>query len=452
MKHRKYQKLCLIELPNPYAEEPAMDIPLGLAYISSYLKQYGFSDIKLVDYNLYQHDYYDSDQYLKELPTDSEIYGIHCLTPQFIWLKQVSQYLQKVNPEALVIVGGPHATNRPEECIRVADVDVVVINDGEETILEIMQGNSLEGVKGIVYREKRQIKRTPPRPWIEDIDKFPFPDRDLVDIDCYKRTLLGHRAVHLVTLRGCPYNCSFCDKKSVGRMVRWRSVENVLAEMDLITAKYGIKFFVIYDDIFTLRPKRVINFCKEFKKRGIRWRGWSRADLIDHELLTAMKDSGLTSLTFGIESGDNRMLKIFNKGITTEQNERALMLCKEVGIPVRASIIYGGPGETKESVDNTIDLIVRTQPDEWNISTLIPIPGSNIGDHPEKFGVHVHNDSCYKNYHRLGESGMGNITVDIDTLTPEEYEKLRCYMVKTLEQKCPRRLIQDTIQHFPSNL
>lgn len=452
MQNKKYKKLCLIELPTPFADEPAMDIPLGLAYISSYLKKHDFSDITLVDFNIFRYDYHGSDQYLEELPQDRDVYAIHCFTAQFSWLMQVSQYIKKNNPRALVIAGGPHPTSRPEECINIAGVDVAVINEGEETMLEIMRGDSLSHIKGIVYKgEGGLVIKNSPRPWIEDIDKIPFPDRDIADMNRYKRTLLGQRAVHLVTLRGCPYNCAFCDKKSVGRMVRWRSVENVLAEIDSIIDKYGIKFFVIYDDIFTLRPERTIAFCKEFKKRGIRWRGWSRVNTISRELLEIMKDGGLTSLTFGIESGDDRILKIINKGATAKENENALMLCKQAGIPVRASIIYGNPGETKESVDNTIDLIARTQPEEWNIATLIPIPGSDIGDHPEKYGVKIHEDINYASYHRLGESGMGNIMVDIDTLTPKEYKELRAYMVQTLEKKCPRKIIQDTIQHLSTS-
>ena len=443
------KKLCLISLPSPFAKEPAMDISLGLAYISSYLKKHGHSDIKLVDFNLHTFDYHNSSNYLSLIPTDSDVYGIQCLTPQFYWLVKVTEHIKKINPDALVISGGSHSTSRAEECVERARVDIAVINEGEETMLEIMEGKDMSQIKGICFRDRgNNVVRTSSRPFIEDLDALPFPDRELADLLSYKRTIFGHRAVHMVTLRGCPYSCSFCDRVSVGRMTRWRSSENVLSEVDDIITRYEIRYFVPYDDCFTLRKDRAIKIAEGFRERGIRWRCWSRVDSLSRELLEIFKKCGLTSITLGIESGDDRMLKVYNKGVTAKQNEDALILCKEVGVAVRASIVFGGPYETKESVENTIALIKRTQPDEWNISTFIPIPGSDIGDHPEKYDIKIHYDPQYLNYHRLGESGMGNISVDISTLSPSEYKELRTYMLNRLLAECPRRTIQDTIQEF----
>jgi len=448
--HQKIKrKLCLVALPSPFESEPAMDIPLGLAYISSYLKKHGYSDIKLVDFNLHSFDYYNSDDYLSLIPKDANVYGIQCVTAQFYWLVKVTEHIKHVNPSALIVSGGPHSSVRPEECIQKTKVDIAVIGEGEETLLEIMEGRDIHEIKGICSRDKENnVVRTPPRPFIKDLDSLPFPDRELVDLFSYKRTIFGHRALHFITLRGCPYNCSFCDRISVGRKIRYRSAENVLSEVDHVIARYKIKYFVPYDDCFILRKDRATKIAEGFRERGVRWRCWSRADLVSREILEILKKCGLTSITFGIESGDERMLKVYNKGITVEQNENALLLCKEVGVPVRASLIFGGPYETKESVDNTIDLIKRIQPDEWNISTFIPIPGSDIGDHPEKYDIQIHDDPSYMNYHRLGESGMGNIAVSISTLSSEEYEQLRIYMLERLLKECPRKVIQDTIQQF----
>ena len=441
-------KLCLIALPSPFANEPAMDIPLGLAYISSYLKQHGFHDITLLDYNLYNLDYYNHNSYLGYIPS-ADVYGIQCTTPQFYWLVQVAKYIKRNLPNAVVIAGGPHPTNRPEECIEKAGVDICVINEGEETMLKIMQNKLTYEINEIWYRNKDDdIVRTSPGGVINHLDELPFPDRELVDIHAYKRTLLGHRAVHIVTSRGCPYNCSFCDKVSVGRKVRWRSVENVLSEVDDVIEKYSIKCFIPYDDCFTLNKERSIKIAEGFKERGIRWRCWSRADHISYEVLSKFKECGITSITLGIESGDDRMLKVYKKGVTAEQNEAALMLCQEARVPVRCSIMFGGPYETKESVDNTIEVIKKTQPDEWNLATFIPVPGSDIGDHPEKYEIKIFDDPLYMNYHRLGESGMGNSTVKISTLSTKEYEETMQYMLKRLLKECKRNIIQDTIQDF----
>ena len=429
-------RLVLVSLPTPYADCPAMDIPLGLGYISSYLKAHGHYDIQLVDFNLEtKHDYYDSNAYLAELPLDGDVYGIQCYTPQFYWLTQVSGYIKRLNKNALIVAGGPHPSARPQECLTKAKVDKVVVGEGEKVMLDLMDGKDLGAITGY--------------PWIKELDLLPFPDRELVDFKKYKRTIHGERAFHIITSRGCPFHCSFCSKPCVGDLVRWRSAENFIEEVDYSMEKYGVRNFVIYDDVFPLKKNRAIQIATELSKRGALWRCWSRVDTLTRELLETFKACGLTSITFGIESGDDRILKVLNKGATAQQNEEALMLCTELKIPVRASIIYGSPYETKESVDNTIELLKRTQPDEWNIATLIPIPGSDIGDHPEKYKIKIHEDPLYMNYHRLGQSGMGNIMVDISTMSPKEYRETREYMLKRLLKEVPRRVIQDTIQHFP---
>lgn len=443
-------KICLVSLPTPSADEPAMDIPLGLAYISAYLKKHGFKKINLVDYNLHPEYDYDEEKYLSLLSTDANVYGIYCMTFQFWWLKKVAEYIRKVNSSALIVAGGPHPSARPKECLLKTDVDISVIGEGEKTMLDIIQQKPVYDINGICYKESGKPKRTSSRPFITNLDSLPFPDRDLVDWQKYKRRLHGKRAFHIVTLRGCPFCCSFCAKPSVGRRVRYRSVKNVLSEVDFLTERYGVSNFIFYDDIFTLRRNRVFEFCKAFNERSLGWRCWTRVDTIDYEMLSTMKDSGLTSITMGIESGDNRILRILNKGVTVDQNRRAILLCKELNIPVRASLIYGCPGETRESIENTIGLIDETKPDEWNISTFIPIPGSLIGDNPEKYGVTIKEDPYYRNYYHTG--GIYGMVKDpparINTLSLEEYVSLRSYMVKRLEEVCPRRQIQDTIQHL----
>lgn len=421
-----------------------MDIPLGLAYISAYLKKHGFKDISFVDYNL--HSKYN----LSLLPTDADVYGIYCMTIQFWWLRKVAEHIRKVNPSALIVAGGPHPSARPEEILLKTDVDAAVIGEGEETMLNLMRQKPMRDIEGICYREAGEPRKTSPRSFNTDLDSLPFPDRDLAQWHRYKRRLQGERAFHIVTLRGCPFNCGFCSKPSVGRRVRYRSVKNVLSELDFLTERYDVTKFIFYDDIFTMRRDRVFEFCEAFKERNLCWRCWTRVDTIDYEMLSMMKDSGLTSVTMGIESGDDRILRILNKGVTVKQNREAILLCKELNVPVRASIIYGCPGETRESVENTIRLVEETQPDEWNLSTFIPVPGSSIGDNPEKYGVTVKSDPYYRNYYYIGgEHGMvEDPPARIDTLSEEEYVSLRSYMVKRLEEVCPRRQIQDTIQHL----
>lgn len=444
-------KIVLISLPVPFASEPAMNPPLGLCYIASYLKKNGYHNISAVDFTLYKsYNYINSTDYLKKIPLDSDFYGIYCVTPQFLWLMQISKYIKQKQPKSIVVVGGPHASTCPEDCLRKAGADIAVKGEGEEAFLKIISGISLSEIKGVCYLTEKGKFKESERAFIKDLDALPFPDRDLFNIEEYKRRIEDEKAVHIVTLRGCPYSCAFCDKKSVGTNFRYRSIENVIAEIDFVRSKYGLNAFVIYDDIFTLKRERVYRFCEEFKKRKIKWRCWSRTNTIDEELLSIMKDSGLVSITFGVESGDDNVLKKINKGTTVQDNRKALLACKKLGIPVRCSIMYGNPGENLNSVKNTIKLIEETQPNEWNLAILGPIPGSDIWKNPQKYGVIFDKEWVRKNNYvvtnRFDASGIGSIWISLSGISKEEFINNLKYLVKELERVCPRKKIQDTIQ------
>ena len=425
-------KICLVNPPSPFQDVPAMDVPLGLAYLSSYLKSRGIGDITLLDYNTLEYNY-GGDAWLDAvLPAD--IYGITVTTPQFHYYGKLTKRMRKVNPKALIVVGGSHPTVRPYECIEEAETDFVVRGEGEEAFHDL-----------IVYGIAPSIEQTYT---IEDLDSLPFPDRSLVDFTKYKRRLNGQRAFHVVSARSCPYNCSFCSKGAVGTNLRFRSTENFMTELCFYEEKYGVKHFVIYDDTFTIDKDRAIKIAEAMGEAGYFWRCFTRTDRLDEEILRCFKDNNITSITLGVETFSPKMLKVYNKGATAEDNVKSLKLCTKIGIPTRCSLIYGGPYETRETLQDTIDGVKETQPDEWNIATFVPIPGSDVGDNPEKYDIKVLPDLFYKRYHRVGESGMGEVLMDISTMTQEEYVDNRKWFVEELEQVCPRKQIQDTIQRL----
>jgi len=424
-------RIVLIAPPFPFAIEPAMDIPLGLAYISSYLKSKGFNDIRLVDFNLLKYDY-NKDNFLKEIPLDADLYGITVTTPQFYWYYKISNYIKDYDDTFTVVAGGPHPSSRPDECYSKTMTDMVIIGEGEPIMHHIAN--------------KREIFRMTTRSIVGDLNILPFPDRELNNPFDYKRTLYGERAFHVISARDCPFNCSFCSKKAIGRMIRFRSVENFIDEIDYYIKKYGVTRFIIYDDTFTVNKERAYKIAKEFGKRNILWRCFSRTDTVNKELLKTFKENGITSITFGVESFSNKMLNVYNKSNTVENNKKTLLSCKEIGIPVRCSLIYGGPYETRETLQTTIDGVKETQPDEWNWSTFIPIPGSDIGDNPEKYDMKIYDDPFYLKYDRIGENNLKSLVVKISTMSDEEYIDNRKWFVNKLQQVCERKIIQDTIQ------
>ena len=425
---RKVVKVCLIAPPSPWATEPAMNPPLGLCYISAYIKE-RVPDIEVVGID-FAIDYIDYDgNYLKRIPLDCNVYGVTGFSAQHKWMREISYYLQDQGASPLVFGGGAHASACPSE---VAGIGLIPIQgDGEIPFARLLGAE---------------------RAWYNDLDELPIPDRELFGMKNYHRTLLGEDAFHIVTLRGCPYSCHFCHKSSVGTKVRFRSIENVMNEIDYLIDRYGTRAFVIYDDIFTLNRNRCFEFCKQFKMRNLIWRAWSRADLIDEELLEAMIDGGLQSITFGIESGSNKILRNINKRTTREKNQKALVMCKKMGIPVRCSLMFGNPGENWATINETIDLIKETQPDEWNLAVLAPVPGSEFWEHPEKHGLKFDKkwvrDNDYLVTNRFQESGVGSIWIEHEGKSKGELALMLEYFIESLEFVCPRKNIQDTIQEI----
>ena len=440
-------KIVLINLPSPFLDEPAMNPPLGLCSIGAYIKSRGYTDVSLIDFNLLNDKYKfdDSRDYLTEIPLDGIVYGISCMTPQYRWLCDVAQYIKFHNPSALVVSGGAHSSNLPGDCLE-CGVDVAILGEGEIPFGMLIEGKNINEIPGTATLGNFK-NATPYR--TDNIDDLPFPDRDLVDLKKYKRLLMheaerddnveSSRAVHITTMRGCPFNCAFCDRNSVGREVRFRSIINVMEEVDIIKDKYGINSFVIYDDTFTVNKKRVFEFCEEFAKREVKWRTWARVNTINEEMLQAMKDSGCVKLLFGYESGDDRILKIINKKTTRKQNIESAFMCRNVGIQSYATLIYGLPGENKESIDNTVSMIKEAQPDEVYFHVLAPMPGSPIWNNPESYGIEIYKQDLRKQYYAPtsltnSPSGLGNIFYKHDQMDEIEFKDNLKYFVKELRK------------------
>lgn len=449
-------KIVLINLPSPFLDEPAMNPPLGLCSIGGYLKSQGHTNITLIDYNLLNDKYQFSSfgGYLTEIPLDADIYGISCMTPQYRWLREVTLYIKLHNPTSIVVSGGAHSSNLPKDCLE-CGVDAAILGEGEVPFCMLVEGYKPNQVPGAATLNNFKDV-TPYR--VSTINELPFPDRDLIDLKKYKRLLMHEaergedsemtRAVHITTMRGCPFNCAFCDRNSVGRAVRFRSVKNVMEEVDVIRDKYGINAFVIYDDTFTVNKKRVFKFCEEFAKRGSKWRTWARVNTINEKLLQAMKDSGCVKLLFGYESGDDRILRIINKKTTRKQNIESAHMCRKVGIQCYATLIYGLPGENRESIDNTISMIKEAQPDELHYHVLTPMPGSPIWNNPESYGIEINKDELKNKYYYSltcctnSIAGVGNIYYKHDKMSKKEYMANLKYFARGLEKVTPGSVYQ----------
>jgi anaerobic magnesium-protoporphyrin IX monomethyl ester cyclase len=354
-------------LVNPPRQTPqkADFPPLGLAYLSAVLKRQGHA-VQVIDASPFSWGRL-ADLLREKAPS---IVGVPCWTLERGQAFKVARMARQILPRVKVVLGGHHATAFPDQMFRCADADAVVLGEGEETILELtralLEGTELSGIPGIVFRRDGQVIRTVERPFISDLDSIPYPDYSNFDLGQY----LGlpevrGRAASLITSRGCPHRCTFCSGSRFWRHTwRGRSAANVLGEIEWLYSQQDVRNVMFYDDNFTVKKERAIEICSGILDRGlqIRWATASHVTHINAELLDWMKRAGCYRIDFGVETGNPQMLRDIEKGQTVEQIERAFMLAHQARINPRAFLMVGNPGETMETIDQTVALMKRIRP------------------------------------------------------------------------------------------
>lgn len=362
--------------------------PLGLAYVASSLEENGHKT-KIID----------CDTDIKLLKNIGEIYrkydpdlvGIYHMTWTFGQAKWIAQKIREINTDAKIVVGGPNVSSFPKLTLKYADFDYAVKGEGEITTNELVDAiergdKGLGKIRGLVFKENNanRIVENPDRPLISDIDAIPFPAWHLLSINKYFDVFTREKKfATIITSRGCPFNCTFCDKKNrMGRKWRARSPENVLNEIELLNTKHKIREFMFFDDIFTVNKKRVLELCKGIKERklDIIWECRARVDQVDRELLAKMREAGCYRIRYGMESGDDEILRMMKKGITVSQIRDCAKITKEAGIENFAYFMMGSPQETPETLEKTLNLALEIDPDFVSFSKTILIPGCEMFD------------------------------------------------------------------------
>lgn len=353
--------------------------PLGLGYIAAHLKKYNLT-VELVDCT-----FLSQKEALERIRrSDPKIIGISTMFSMKSKALEFAKALR--NNCELLVAGGPLPTSNPE-CFQ-SEFDVVVLGEGEETMLELVQkaekGEDFAKVKGIQYRTKNtgKVKRTPPREFIKNLDSIPFPARDLFDNEAYQRHYkqnFGYTTTSVMTSRGCPFTCDFCSRPVFGNRFRTRSAENIVDEVEKVQ-ELGYDRIWFADDCFTLNRKRLIDICDEITRRGIgiSWECLSRVDTIDSETATKMREAGCIRLYFGIESGNDQVLRLMQKQITTNQARRAVITAKHSGIQVGAFFIIGYPNETDQTILDTVKFASSLPLDYLSFTMPYPIPGTPL--------------------------------------------------------------------------
>ena len=288
-----------------------------------------------------------------------------------------------------VVMGGPHPGYVDEEILSTKRVDFIVHGEGEVTFSELAaalenENGQFDSIRGISFLSNGKLVRTPPRPFIENLDSLPLPARHLLHMDDYRRTKLGSRDITpLVTSRGCPYQCAFCASSHFfGTKVRARSVGSVLTELEEIYHRYHFSAVAFVDDTFNLFPKRVIDICHGIieKKLDLWWWCLSRIDLLlrNEEMVKEMVRAGAKSVFIGVESSNPKTLEELKKGIDAGNTVQAVGLLKRNGLGIHAAYILGGLHETAGMIHETIRFAKRLDTNVAQFSILTPYPGTVV--------------------------------------------------------------------------
>jgi len=358
--------------------------PLGIGYLTSVLREKDYQ-ANLIDGQILPPDEYEK----RLIENKAEVLGISATIKQMQEAKKVASIVKSHNPEIVVVIGGAGPNSLPPEgVLRSRVIDIIVRGEAEETLPKLLETlrshSSLERVPNIVYLENGVLVETKTAAFPTDLDKIPFPARDIFPQAAYLARWVentGMTSIAIMSSRGCPFACIFCDKTISGRKVRVRSSENVVNEMQVLAEGYWpLDDIFFYDDLFVCDRKRVLAICDEILKRGLdlSWSAQARVDGVDLDMLKQMKKAGCDELYFGVESGSNRILKSLRKGFTREQIIEAFRLCHQAGIKPGVYIIVGVPGETQEDIDATKSLIREIRPYLLNFSYLTPFPNTPL--------------------------------------------------------------------------
>ena len=376
-------KLVLIIPPSPWMISDRDQLCLGPLYVSSFLKAHGH-EVQVVDLAGIPEEYW-------YFPV-GDIYGVTGVTPQFVYMKKIIDRLKEREPNKKVVVGGVHATVAMNHIFKNTQADDCIRGEGEITMLNMMEN-----------KIQKEIA--------ENIDSLPFPDRESCDYFSYlipgihKFVSNAKREAKIITSRGCPYDCAFCASKKIwGRKVRYRSSENVAEEFAMLKQKYAVDIVNVIDDTFTVNKDHVSKICDHIRPLEMKWYCLSRPDCIDEGLLKEMKSAGCESVTFGFESGSDRILELINKKTTVSQAHKAIKMVKKAGIKIRGQIMVGLPTETEKDVELTADFIEYAKDvDVFGIHVFRPYPGTDIWDNPDKYNIEIDKDTDFSDWHTCGK-------------------------------------------------
>ncbi len=406
-------KIALIAAPFPLEEAPSP--PLGLSYVAAAFREAG-AEVIILDYIVEKYTAGKMQTALEEFQPDAV--GVTSVTMNFKQGARIIRDVKQYKPEITTIFGGPHVTFDAENTLRdYPEIDIVALGEAELTIRDLTsvlrQRDKWADIKGIAFLRDGELVNNSRREFFKELDTLALPARDLLPIARYRA--LGF-PVSIITSRGCPYRCIFCQgTRMVGHKIRYRDHMKIADEIEQILA-LGFERINIADDFFTSSRKQVRLLCDEINRRGLQftWSAFARVNSVTHELLETMMSAGCDAISFGIESGNQEMLDRVEKHIKLDQARNAIQICKDVGMHVFSSFIVGLPGETAQTLQET-DAFARELGADYGYHFLAPLPGTPVRDQLEDYDVNILSSDW-------DEYDANRAIVSTSSLTPQEME------------------------------
>lgn len=382
--------------------------PLGLGYLASYLEMQGHS-VRIWDG--FVEPYHPKDLY--EIVEKYDLLGIQVMTTFAHQSYEFAETLKSRFQDKPIVLGGTHVSALPQEAIKNPFVDYVVAGEGEVTLAELCgaleQGKNIENIWGVYSRSTNGTVRFGGPREMSKVDSMPFPARHLFNWDKYS-VADGSDGMRMaiLTSRGCPYSCAFCSSSKLWQRARFHSAEYITREIKSLTTEYGVRAFDIWDDLFTINKRRLRKLVSLMEKERLlgetTFTCMARVNTLDEEVCSLLRDLGVTSLNFGFESGNQRILNMLKGGVAVEDNKKAIQLARESGFQVYGSLILGSPTETIEEMRDTINFIDYAKEngvDSLWAFVMTPFPGTEMWEIAKKRGkvsddmgwstLHLHN-------------------------------------------------------------
>lgn len=429
--------------------------PLGIGYVAAVLQKAGHS-VSVYDINALRPSKEAIEKAIQEL--DGDVIGIGSLITTYRFMKWIIPLIKKYHPKTPLVIGGTIGTTIPQLILEKMPADIVVLGEGEQTMLELVealeQKKDLSVVAGIAYKKNNRLHRTAARGEIKDLDTIPFPQWDLFPMRIYFETVVDHKTgskwddghkddgvfkndfkeVAMISSRGCPYFCIYCYHYHLGKTYRFRSAQNMIDEIKLLKEKFDIQSVQFLDDCFVINKERAFEFCDLLIKGkfDLRWGCNGRVNIADERMFKRMKEAGCTNVDYGIESGSQKILSVMKKNVTVKQAADALRMTEKyfgkAGERWNFTMMVGTPGETRETVEESIRFCrdLKMRPDAVFFTTAFP--GTELYQMALDRGLIPDEEAYISRLWEMGEQMLINFT----DMSDAELIRLKEYMVNEI--------------------